>query len=40
MENRRLIAIVIAVGALSLGVLSACGGSDAVGTLGGVIDMG
>jgi mono/diheme cytochrome c family protein len=40
MENRRLIAIVIAVGALSLGVLSACGGSDAVGTLGGEVTIG
>ena len=40
MENRRLIAIVIAIGALSLGVLSACGGSDAVGTLGGEVTIG
>lgn len=40
MESRRLIAIVIAIGALSLGVLSACGGSDAVGTLGGEVTIG
>jgi mono/diheme cytochrome c family protein len=40
MENRRLIATVIAIGALSLGVLSACGGSDAVGTLGGEVTIG
>jgi mono/diheme cytochrome c family protein len=40
MENRRLIATVVAIGALSLGVLSACGGSDAVGTLGGEVTIG
>ena len=41
MEKRRLIAIVIALGALSLGLLSACGGStDASGTLGGEVTIG
>ena len=40
MENRRLIATVVAIGVLSLGVLSACGGSDAVGTLGGEVTIG
>ncbi|MGI9117647.1 MAG: c-type cytochrome [Gaiellales bacterium] len=41
MENRRLIAIVIAVGALALGLLTACGGgSEAAGTLGGEVTIG
>jgi len=41
METRRQIAIVIALGALSLGVLSACGGSnEASGTLGGEVTIG
>lgn len=41
METRRLIAIVIALGALTLGILTACGGgSDAVGTLGGEVTIG
>jgi mono/diheme cytochrome c family protein len=41
MEKRRLIAIVIAVGALSLGLLTACGGgNDAAGTLGGEVTIG
>jgi len=41
MEKRRLIAIVIAVGALSLGLLTACGGgTDAAGTIGGEVTIG
>ncbi len=41
MEKRRLIATVIALGALSLGLLTACGGgSEAVGTLGGEVTIG
>ena len=41
MEKRRLIAIVIALGALSLGLLTACGGgTDAAGTLGGEVTIG
>ncbi len=41
METRRQIAIVIALGALSLGALSACGGSnEASGTLGGEVTIG
>ncbi len=41
METRRHIAIVIALGALSLGALSACGGSnEASGTLGGEVTIG
>ena len=41
METRRLIAIVIALGALTLGILTACGGgTDAAGTLGGEVTIG
>ena len=41
MEKRRLIAVVIALGALSLGVLTACGGgTDAAGTIGGEVTIG
>ncbi len=41
MQKRRLIAIVIAFGALALGTLTACGGgSEAVGTLGGAVTIG
>ena len=41
METRRLIAIVIALGALTLGILTGCGGStDASGTLGGEVTIG
>ncbi len=41
METRRQIAIIIALGALSLGALSACGGSnEAAGTLGGEVTIG
>jgi len=41
MEKRRLIAIVIAFGALSLGLLTACGGgTEAVGTIGGQVTIG
>ena len=41
METRRLIAIVIALGALTLGILTGCGGStDAAGTLGGAVTIG
>lgn len=41
MEKRRLIAVVIALGALSLGVLTACGGgTDASGTIGGEVTIG
>lgn len=41
METRRLIAIVIALGALTLGILTGCGGStDAAGTLGGEVTIG
>ena len=41
MESRRLIAIVIVLGALSLGILTACGGStNAAGTLGGEVTIG
>lgn len=41
METRRLIAIVIALGVLTLGILTACGGgSDASGTLGGEVTIG
>ena len=41
METRRLIAIVVALGALTLGILTGCGGStDATGTLGGEVTIG
>ena len=41
MEKRRLIAVVIALGALSLGVLTACGGgTEAAGTIGGEVTIG
>ncbi len=41
METRRLIAIVIALGVLTLGILTGCGGStDASGTLGGEVTIG
>ena len=41
METRRLIAIVNALGALTLGILTACGGgTDAAGTLGGEVTIG
>lgn len=41
MEKRRLIAVVIALGALSLGVLTACGGgTDPAGTIGGEVTIG
>jgi mono/diheme cytochrome c family protein len=41
MEKRRLIAIVIALGALSLGLLTACGGgTEAAGTIGGEVTIG
>ena len=41
MEKRRLIAIAVALGVLSLGVLTACGGgTDPAGTLGGEVTIG
>lgn len=41
MQASRLIAIVIAIAALGLGVVSACGGSnDASGTIGGEVTIG
>ncbi len=41
MEKRRLIAIAVALGVLSLGVLTACGGGeDPAGTLGGEVTIG
>lgn len=41
METRRLIAIVFALGVLTLGILTACGGStDATGTIGGEVTIG
>ena len=41
METRRLIAIVVALGVLTLGILTGCGGStDATGTLGGAVTIG
>lgn len=41
MEKRHFIAIVFAIGALSLGLLSACGGgTEPAGTLGGEVTIG